>query len=371
MKKVHIYDSASIDSLPWPESDEGRQARDYLLPLLKEGPQHLITNARTDLYLLTIDAHVIPISVNETEYDNSYLLSSYFVVAGLKERMEQASKALQLCSKPAVTLFGKSLKWMKINKVVIINNWLLSTNLYPDLDEAQIEALTLFLKKRFPDHYLMFRSVNTYKSSTVFDGLNAQNYRMIPTRNVYLYDPNRELGSSERRKQKKDTNKIKNGEYAVESVDLLSDEMASRLLDLYEKVYISKYTKYSPRYTKEYLRQVHTNKTLKIKILTKNNQIYGVTGFLKKNGYLLIPFFGYDTEIPQEEGLYRMLSAVIMQEIEKGKLISHQGSGAADFKKWRGFIEHQEYVAIYDHHLPFSRRLFWTLGEKFSNFFQH
>jgi len=373
LKEIQIYDSTNIDALEWPKSDEGQLARSYLLPLIKEGPESFISNAKTHLYVLSLDDQIIPISVNEREYENSYLLSSYFVVANLKEKLEQSSGFSKFFTKPLVALFGKLMKWMKINKVVIINNWLLTTNLYPDLSKEQIKAITHFLKKRFPDHYFMFRSVNNYKSSTVFDGLNLENYRMIPSRQVYLYDPSRtsELPPSTIRKQKKDTNKIARANYAVETVDTLSEEEITRLLELYRSVYVSKYTKYSPLYTEKYLRQSLKNKTLSFKLLKKDDQIYGVTGFLKKNGYLLIPFFGYDTTVPQEEGLYRMLSAVIMQEIEKVKLVSHQGSGAPDFKKWRGFLQQQEYVAIYDNHLPFFRRLFWFLGEKFSSKFQH
>ncbi len=64
-----------------------------------------------------------------------------------------------------------------------------------------------------------------------------------------------------------------------------------------------------------------------------------------------------------------MLSSVILTEIERVNLVSHQGSGAGQFKKWRGFIEHLEYVGIYDRHLPLFRRAFWSLSEKFSPLF--
>jgi hypothetical protein len=369
MKQVQIYDASTIDQLPWPETEEGYLAKNYLLPLIKEGPESFISNAKTRLFVLTIDDLIIPITVNEAEYENSYLLSSYFVAANMKEKADQASGLVKMWSKPLAGFLGQMLKWMKINKVVIINNWLFTTNPYPELNKEQIKIITAFLKKGFPDHYLMFRSVNNYRSSKVFDGLNLENYRMIPSRNVYLYDPSRvhELAPSKIRKQKKDYSKIARANYKVETVHTLSEKEIARVLELYQNVYVSRYTKYSPIYTEKYLRRALENQILRIKLLKKEDKIYGVTGFLKKNGFLLTPFFGYDTSLPHEEGLYRMLSGVIMQEIEQEKLVSHQGSGASDFKKWRGCIEEQEYVAIYDHHLPFLRRFFWLLGEKFSS----
>lgn len=371
--EIALYDSETIDSFQWPQTKEGELAKRYLLPLIKEGPENFISNAKTKLSILTLGELIIPISVNEGEYDNSYLLSTYFIIANLKEKLEKLPTWLQLLANPMVNLLGKLLKLIKINKVVIINNWLLTTNLYPDLSKAEIGKITHFLKESFPDHYLMFRSIQNYKGTKVYEGLNFENYRMIPSRQVYLYDPLRkqELSPSIIRKQKKDTNRLIRSGYSVETAQTLTNTDITRLLELYQNVYLSKYTKYSPNYTEKYLRDAIKNRTLYFKLLKKNSIIYGVAGFLQKNDYLLIPFFGYDTKLPQEESLYRMLSSVIMEEVERLNVVSHQGSGAPDFKKYRGFQELQEYVAIYDRHLPFMRRLFWVLGEKFSSKIKH
>lgn len=214
----------------------------------------------------------------------------------------------------------------------------------------------------------MFRSVNTYKSGGVYEALQGEQFRMIPCRHVYLYDPRLTptLPSSVLRKQKKDTNRLVNRHYTVETVKTLTPEEIARLLELYRNVYVGKYTRYSPLYTDRFLLNALNNPMFRLKVLKKEGTIYGVAGFLEKNGYLLVSFFGYDTSIPQEEGLYRMLSSIILQEIEERKLVSHQGSGAGQFKKWRGFFEQVEYVGIYDRHLPMSRRLFWMLSQKFS-----
>lgn len=368
---IKLYDHSTIHTLSWPQTAEAELAKKHLLPLIEKGPETFIENAKTALYLLTLGDLIVPISVNDTEYTNCYLLSSYFIVMNLKEKLENSPSWLRFLTDPLVSAFGAFLKWVKINKVVIINNWLFSTNLYPDLTEKQIGEITSFLKARFPDHYFMFRSVNTYKSTQTYDSLHLEQYRMIPCRQVYLYDPATHPTSDIHvlRKQKKDTNRISSRQYEVEVVEELKPEESERCLELYRNVYVGKYTKYSPLYTEEFLRSALKNKTIKLKLLKKNGTIYGVTGFLQKNNYLLVPFFGYDTSVPQDEGLYRMLSSVILSEIENAQLISHQGSGAGQFKKWRGFSQHLEYVGIYDRHLPFFRRLFWTLSEKFSPLF--
>jgi len=371
MKDIQFYDQSNIDTLIWPNTKEGALAKSFLLPLIKEGPEAFIQNAKTKLCVLALDDLIIPLTVNESEYNNCYLLSSYFIVHQLKDKFQNSSFLLKLLLKPLIALLSKILKLFKINKVVIINNWLMTTNLYPDLTDSQIKSITHCLKKKFPDHYYMFRSVNTYKNATTYNALNLEKFRLIPCRNVFLYDPSKEnqLTQHQLRKQKKDTNKLKNKKYEVELAHSLSDAEITHLLHLYQNIYMDKYTKYSPLYTEKYLKNAVENGSIQLKLLKKEGKIYGVTGFLQKNGYILVPFFGYDTSVPQEEGLYRMLSSVIIDEINRVKLISHQGSGAGQFKKWRGFFEHLEYVAIFDHHLPLFRRLFWAASQKLTPLF--
>lgn len=371
MNQIRLYDCETIDQIEWPATEEGMFAKQHLLPLIKEGPETFIQNAKTRLCVLKLDDLIIPFTVNEREYHNCYLLSSYFVAANLKENLEKSATWRKWLAQPFVTLLGLLLKWVKINKVVIINNWLLSTNPYPELTKLQLSSITSFLKEHFPKHYFMFRSINTYKSSTLFDGLNLEQFRMIPCRQVYLYDPSLHstLTAHALKKQRKDMNRIINKKYTVEVAETLSEAEVARLLELYKNVYVGKYTKYSPLYTEKYLYNALKDKLIRLKLLKKDGKIYGVSGFLQKNGCLLVPFFGYDTSVAQEEGLYRMLSAIIMDEIKERNLLSHQGSGAGQFKKWRGYLTHLEYIGIYDRHLPLFRRLFWSLSEKFSPLF--
>lgn len=355
---IEFYNTDNIDKIVWPESKEGRMAKDYLLPLMKHHPSTFIKNAETQLYVLKINEKIIPITQNEKEYENSYLLSTYFIISHLKEKSPRLFH-------PFVTLMGKMLKLMKINKVIIINNWLMSINPYPELSEKEMSAIIDFLTHRFPNHYFMFRSINTYESTYTFNLLKKQNFRLFFSRSYYLYNPNApdKITHSMIRKQQKDFNKIARQNYTVEEAHSLSYSESQRVLDLYRQVYISKYTKYSPQYTPRYLEELLQKKIMNLKLLKKEGQIYGVAGFMQKENFLITNFFGYDTSIPQEEGLYRMLSGVIMEEIKKTKLLANQGSGAPDFKLWRGFTKEPEYVAIFDRHLPIYRRLFWSLAE--------
>lgn len=72
------------------------------------------------------------------------------------------------------------------------------------------------------------------------------------------------------------------------------------------------------------------------------------------------PLFGYDTSLPQQLGLYRMLSARLIEIACERRVLLHESSGAAQFKRNRGAEAEIEYTAVQVGHLPLRRRLPWT-----------
>jgi hypothetical protein len=84
-------------------------------------------------------------------------------------------------------------------------------------------------------------------------------------------------------------------------------------------------------------------------------------GFFVRNGAMTQPLFGYDTSLPQEEGLYRLLTLVTLQEGVKRGLLVHASGGVGKFKKLRGGRSVIEYNAVYSSHLPRWRQMPWKL----------
>lgn len=58
-----------------------------------------------------------------------------------------------------------------------------------------------------------------------------------------------------------------------------------------------------------------------------------------------------------------MLSVLLTIEANKKGIILHQSSGAASFKRFRGFIDNIEYSAVYYQDLPILRKLIWLILE--------
>jgi len=190
---IKLYDRSTIDQLPWPNTPDGQYAKDYLFPLIKEGTHKFIDNVQTNLQALTIDDLVLPITINDAEYENSYVCSPYcqYVSYAIDELYLLKNTTLQ-CSVKAILLgLGRLLKCVQINRVVIVNNWLLSTNLYPRIKPQQIRAITDFLTKRFPNHLIMWRSLNHFLHSSIIETMKSTGYRDIAENGLYVQSDRR------------------------------------------------------------------------------------------------------------------------------------------------------------------------------------
>lgn len=367
MTQISLYDQASIDSLVWPETAEAQKAKNFMLPLIKEGVNHFIKNVHTDLKILRVDDIILPLTINEKEYRNSYVTSFYSIVGILDEKIASFKSGLVPFLKLGVKAFGLFLRFIKINKAVTVNNWLFATGTHPQLTSMQVKHLTIFLQKTFPDHMVVFRSVNSYSDGVLLEGLKEQGYQLISTREVFFFDPKLHKVWS-KRDCKRDLRLLKESCYKVHSIEDLTLEDLHRGLDLYYSLYVEKYTRYSPQFTSHFIELLWKNQFLEVYGLKKEGKLDGITGFFKLYETMIIPFFGYDTTQPVENGLYRMVNILGLQEAHQTQRIFNQGSGASDFKRVRGLVTYREYFAIATKHLTGYRKIFWKACEFFTKY---
>lgn len=76
-------------------------------------------------------------------------------------------------------------------------------------------------------------------------------------------------------------------------------------------------------------------------------------------GLITAPIVGYDTRLPGKEGLYRMLTALCIEEAARRRWVLNFSSGASHFKRLRGGAPEIEYSMVYVRHLPAARRAAW------------
>ncbi|WP_240413808.1 GNAT family N-acetyltransferase [Paenibacillus periandrae] len=364
---IQIYNHETIHLLQWPDTEQGNYAKRYLLPLLSQSSTAFVENVTTELWILLIDNIVMPFTVNVREYDNCYVCSPYthYVTYAKQELTLLQQPAIETILSAFLDAIGLGLKIGRINQIVHMNNWLLSTNLYQDLTSLQLKAIVDYVTKRFPAHSLAWRSLNRTTTSSQLESLAALGCRMVPSRQIYLLPTNQSGGlpSKARWLIKRDYSLLQKNGYELIGPDELKKADMPRLKELYNALYLDKYSRCNPWFNERFLDLARQERLLNLYALRhiETGRIDAVLGYFNREGIMTTPVFGYDTQLPQATGLYRMLSAVLIRlALEHGYLL-HESSGAAQFKRNRGAAADIEYTAIYDQHLPSYRRWGWSL----------
>ena len=362
MDDITLYDKNNINSLVIPENKDAKYAYEYLVPMIKNGVKKYIKNIETDLKILKIDDVLLPVNINEREYENSYTSSLYahYIAYAKEELWELKNPISEFICKIVLDIFGQCFKLFKINKAVYVNNWFLSTNLYLDLTKEQYKRITKFLKENYPDHAIIFRSLNDKLNKNEISNFKDLGYKMLGSRQVYIfdYDKRKKLNSKKRYKLNYDINLIQKGNFKIS--DINSDE-AENVINLYNQLYLNKYSNYNPQFSTEFVSYSFKNNLINFKALYKGEKMYGVIGYYMRNNIMTTPILGYDMSVPQKDALYRMLSAQIILESEAQKCCINMSSGASQFKIQRGSEAVLEYSAILYSHLSVFRKSGYNL----------
>lgn len=353
---IKLFTARNIDRLPWPNTASGKYAKKYLLPFVKNGPETYISNARTTMNILMIDDIILPITINDKEYrDNCYLCSL------IAQYVDYAKHKLNT-KNPFIYIWLKLLKAIMISgsadKTVHVNNWLLSTNLYPDISNSQLTSIIDFLTKKFPSHTIVFRSINEKQDPHLFEFFKENNGILLASRPVFMMDA-KVANPKTSRMFKSDMKILKETDYTIIDNQHISQSAASRISSLYDQLNIEKYSPLNPRFSKEFIKLALKENLLQFKALEKEGKIDAVMGYFSRNGVITSPLFGYDLSLPQDYGLYRNISTLLTLEAIQNKFILNGSGGAGSYKKLRRARGAIEYHGIICHHLSARQKAPW------------
>ena len=366
---VDLFTRENINELEWPSTPDGDYARRYLLPLMLDGAQKYIKNIyNTQLMLVKVDNIIIPITISDFHPENTYTVSPYshYVSYGGFEEVKHLNNPpvealIKLIMNPVAWYFRRA----ELDKVVYVNNYLLSTNLYPSVNSEQLSALSEALPKWFPERVIVFRSVDQKKNPHIYQALEANDYDMVLSRQVWYMVPEEAIRT---RQYKEDVRVLRKHGYGVADGKDLNDEELLRALHLYNLLYLEKYSYYNPQFTFEFMKLARDEEILHLRALKRDGKINAVMGFFIRNSAMTQPLFGYDTSLSQEEGLYRLLTLITLQEGLERKLLVHASGGVGKFKKVRGGKSVTEYNAVFTKHLPSWRQRPWKLIKAISKY---
>jgi hypothetical protein len=363
---VQIYDKHSLEEIPWPATADGDYARRVLAPLLRHGPRHFIDNVDADVRVMVAGEHVLPLALGnpDSPIRNAYVCSptAHYIDYGIRElAIEFPDRPLaRAVVAPMLDLLRPLLRWAAFDRVVYVNNWLLSTNLYPPIEAGALPAIRDTLTRAFPRHAIVFRSINDRLNATLGRRLERLGFRPVFSRQVYLLDP-RDPTYRRKKSFQKDVSLARRTNYRWEDASRIGAGEIARVKALYDDLYLDKYSYLNPQFNERFIGRALREEWLTFYALWREGRIDAVLGFVERHGMMTAPLIGYDRGVAPAAGLYRLISLKLVEEAAARGLLLHQSSGAAAFKRHRGSEPSMEYNLVYDRHLAPRYRLPWQL----------
>lgn len=349
--------------IPWPETPIADFTRRYLSGLFGGGPAAMIRNARTALGVVIVDDVVLPISVGQEGAGNSYVCAPYshYVLYARQELRELGSAAARGAMRAALWPLDQLSRWGRLDDVVMVNNWLLSTNLYPPITAPQIQAVLSALLARFPARAIVFRSLDEATRAPLLSWLSAAGCRRVASRRVNI-----NARGDERPWRRSNTRydlklKARTPLRLIEG-EAMSDAQLEQAIDLYNQLYLEKYSYLNPQFTPRWLRHLRDERLWRLQgFMDEADQLRSVCATFALGGVSTAPIIGYDRAAPAAEGLYRLAYLQMLLMGREAETTVNCSAGAARFKRLRGALPALEYSAVYDRHLSARRRLPWAV----------
>lgn len=362
---IEIFDSRNIDSLHWEDYKNGSTFKNYFAPLIKKGVKLHIENVDVEQVILVHGTELIPMSIaQQKKKSQAYVASNigqYFDYPIEEfQRFEIVKGWKKTFSILSLRVLRKFSSVLKIDECVFINSFLLSSNLCPKNYE-EIPELIAYLKNKYPNKCFVFKGVSPEYNEKLFVDLSQSKFKPVFSRELYFISKTDDKYQKKRAFIRDRKHADKRTDILWDSNDKLDQNEKSQFLKFYEDLYIGKYSNLNPKYTIEFLNNIAEGGFFRIGSLKKGNDFLGAQVLFQRDGMITTPFIGYNRDLPQEMGIYRILNYYLMDKASKSDLNLNLSSGAAEFKKQRGGVSGIEYNMVFVDHLHFLRKLPWII----------
>lgn len=356
MSGLELFDPSVGPSVGWPDGAGAERA--YLEAFAAHGSTQLVSNLRTHVLAIRSGARILPVTVNNAEYGDAYVSlphTAYALYAKEELRIVDAgpfTPALRWLASGA----GAMMRAGAMNRVVHVNNWMLSTNLHNGWAGDDIAAIRALLVERLPHHLIAVRSLTEWGDAALLTRCRQDGWDTLPARQIYVTDDLTTAWAS-RRDTKRDIELAAHTPYRADSLDTLRPGDAARIAELYALLYLDRYSALNPAFTPDYIEMTHRHRIFAYRgFRDEAGVLVAVVGCWIRGGVLTTPIVGYDTARPAEDGLYRLCSLALAQMALERGLKLNGSAGAASFKRNRGARAEIEYTAYYARHLSWPRR---------------
>ncbi len=333
-------------------------AASYVARLAADGTRNLVTNAASLMLLLRSGAVDLPVSVDDGTLGHSYVTSphSAYVLYARDEIALLGLGRMRLAADAVLRTLSGLLRSMRLNRAVHLDNWLLSTNLHGSWDGAGLAGMRHLLADRFPDHFLIIRSLDPWTCPALLDAVRHDGWTLLPARQVWVTD---DLAGQwlPRGQTRADAKALRRSGLHTGRADALTERDCARIADLYRQLYVGRYSAINPIFTPDFIQAAAAIGLLTFLVARDGQgQIMAFSALRSAGGVGTVPLMGYDMTRPQGEGLYRIASYMAAETAMRAGLRFHGSAGAGEFKRSRGAHGVIEYMAVDARHLSAPRR---------------
>ena len=348
------------DGLDWGQGHEGLGV--YMRALARLGPDGALANARFDLFALQLTDRAL--SVVAPQGAQHCWLTSLAMTYGkaLRDEIDRDQRGpLAWLYRGASWMAEGVLRLTRADHAVYVNHLLFSTSLYGAWTAEDLAPALAALRRAFPKQAIVWRSLNAEDNAGLLAAMDRHGARRVVSRMVWtLADPARQW--TPRTDAKADRKLVAAGGLSVEAPTKLSPEDLRRVIQLYEDVYLTKYSRTNPAYRPDMLRAAIESGVLNLQLVRgPEGDIQAFAADHVYDRVLSSPMLGHDRDRPASAGLYRVaMSLSVLRALEAGLGVNYS-AGAGAFKRHRGAKPTLEYMAVFDGHLPLWRRMGYGL----------
>jgi hypothetical protein len=329
-----------------------------LLEITSRGAPAMVSNVSTQLSTFDVAGRIMPLTIDDGALGGSYVCSphSAYVLYARAELDLLKVGWTAYPSRSALAALDLVLKAARINRIVHIGNWMLSTNLHGGWRGEGVKAAREALADAYPDHLLGIRSVDDWSSPGLRQALIDDGWIMVPSRQIWVVD---DLDRDWRKRNEygNDRRLVAGSPLAVSDLETVEAGEAARIADLYAMLYVGKYSALNPILTPAFIQASASSGMMSYRVARDpSGTIMAVAGMWERGGVMTPPVVGYDTARPKGEGLYRIASWMFMERAMQAGWRLHGSAGASHFKRLRGARGVIEWNAYHAAHLSAARR---------------
>lgn len=337
---------------------DGSLAGRTMAAFAANGAQAMISNAGSEAMLLRYGDWRLPVTLESGDYGHTYVASphSAYVLYARDEIDIVKLKAGRTLASGVLGVMDALFRGIGLNRTLHLDNWMLSTNLHGDWKGEGLPAMRSALIERFPDRFLILRSLDPWSCPDLLEAARADGWVLMPSRQIWVTGDLRHEWKK-RNAAQNDRRALGKSGLTVEEPTEIASADAARIADLYHQLYIGRYSALNPVFTPQFVQQSARLGLLEWRLVRgPNGTIMAASGMRVAGGVGTVPLLGYDLSRPRSEALYPIASYLASQWAMERGLRFNGSAGAGHFKQLRGATGQIEYMAIYGGHLSQTRR---------------